>query len=125
VTRACAAAARAAAAAFLAACSAALFFAACRWAIAARVWIRRSRCCTKTSLLSWLAAAAIGWASWSVTIRRGMRAACPCGSWAWGDQVAAVAEAAVATDSAPAAAMTTALDRLSPAFLCRDKGTFR
>jgi hypothetical protein len=62
-------------------------------------------------LLSWLAAAAAGRASWSVTVRRGVRAACPCGSWAWGDQVAAVADAAVATDRAPAAAMTTALER--------------
>ena len=39
--------------------------------------------------------------------------------------VAAVAEAAVATDRAPAAAMTMALDRLSRIFRCRDKGTFR
>jgi hypothetical protein len=41
------------------------------------------------------------------------------------DQVAAVAEAPVATDRAPAAAMTMALDRLSRIFPCRDNGTFR
>jgi hypothetical protein len=51
-------------------------------------------------------------------------AACPCDSWAWGDQVAAAAGAAAATDSAPAAAMTIALDRLSLTFRCRDKRTF-
>jgi hypothetical protein len=48
-------------------------------------------------------------------------------AWPWApwDQVAAVADAAVATDRAPAAAMTMALDRLSRIFRCRDKGTFR
>ena len=49
-------------------------------------------------------------------------AACPRVPWG---EVAAAAEAAVATDRAPAAAMTMALDRLSRIFRCRDKGTFR